>query len=102
MAGRESKKIIWRLKAKADFETLIDYISQDSPFAANNVGLAIIDEISNLPVLPEKFVKDSWKKNNDGSYRVFFKYHYRISYKITPATIYILRIRHTSQDPKEY
>ncbi|WP_426486716.1 type II toxin-antitoxin system RelE/ParE family toxin [Flavobacterium sp. 2] len=38
---------------------------------------------------------------NHKNYRAYEIYSYRISYKITSTEIHILRIRHTSQNPKK-
>ena len=38
---------------------------------------------------------------NDVNYRAYEIYSYRISYKITSKEIHILRIRHTSRNPKK-
>lgn len=40
------------------------------------------------------------KEFNNGNYRAYELYSYRISYKITSTEIQILRIRHTSRNPK--
>ena len=55
-----------------------------------------------LPAQPEMFPADKFKKNNDGSWRAFEKFHYRISYLITPDEIRIIRMRHTSRTPLQY
>lgn len=102
MAGGKPKKVVWRIRAKTDFADILNYIALDSVYAANKVGTDILAIIAMLPASPEIFVKDDWKYNNDGSYRVFYLYHYRVSYRVTNDAIYILRIKHTSQEPKHY
>ena len=42
------------------------------------------------------------KYSKEDNFRAFEIYKYRISYKITSDTIYILRVRHTSRNPKFY
>lgn len=39
---------------------------------------------------------------NDENYRAFEKFSYRVSYKIDFDKIYVLRVRHTSRNPKFY
>lgn len=48
------------------------------------------------------FELDRFKQNNDGTYRSFVVYRIRISYRVLPDEIYILRVRHCSQDPIIY
>ncbi|WP_369427811.1 type II toxin-antitoxin system RelE/ParE family toxin [Membranihabitans maritimus] len=51
---------------------------------------------------PGKYPPDKFKTDNDGSYRAFEKFSYRVAYKIKEKEIAILRIRHVKQEPKEY
>ncbi|MES2543442.1 MAG: type II toxin-antitoxin system RelE/ParE family toxin [Bacteroidota bacterium] len=53
-----------------------------------------------LKTNPEIYKLDKHKNKNDGSFRTFFVYDYLISYQITPDSIQILRVRHTSRKPK--
>lgn len=76
-----------------------NYISQHSPQNAEKVRDEIIDLTLKIPSHPETFPLDKYKKNNDGSYRAFEIYHYRVSYKVTNNDIYIVRLRHTSMSP---
>jgi len=48
------------------------------------------------------FPIDILKVGNDGNYRYFNIPAIRIAYKIEPGLIIVLRIRHQSQEPKEY
>lgn len=48
----------------------------------------------------EIFEIDEMRIPVDENYRAFEKFSYRISYKIDFNKIYILRIRHTSKNPK--
>ncbi|MHB1178098.1 MAG: type II toxin-antitoxin system RelE/ParE family toxin [Daejeonella sp.] len=65
-------------------------------------GITIIDLTIGLSEHPEKHPLDKFKKNNDGTWRAFEKYHYRISYRITPKEIRVVRLRHTSKSPLNY
>lgn len=51
---------------------------------------------------PFIFEHDRFKFDNDGSFRAFEEFKYRVAYKITEDQIRILRIRHTSREPIEY
>ncbi len=92
----------WNLNAFKTFEKAIIYIKQDSIINAENVRIRINTEIDTIVNNPLKHPIDKYKKINDGSYRAFEIYHYRIAYKISNAQIIILRFRSTHQEPKTY
>lgn len=93
---------VWTPQAITELRKAFEYISQDSPQNANNVIDEIIALADKLPEQPEMFPPDKYKKNNDGSWRSFEKFHYRISYRITNKNIRIIRMRHTSRSPLQY
>jgi hypothetical protein len=68
----------WTPQAAAELRKAYDYISKDSP---QNVR-KVVDEQTHiadrLPAQPEMFPADKFKKNNNGSWRAFEKFHYRI------------------------
>jgi plasmid stabilization system protein ParE len=99
---KEPLTIIWDEDARLYFKAAIKYIKKESVSGARKVRLEILNTIGSLPGNPFIFEEDRFKLNNDSSYRAFSVYHYRITYKINKSTIYILRIRHTSQEPLEY
>jgi len=74
----------------------------DSLQNAQMVKNALIDLTIDLPQNPEKYPLDKFKTNNDGTWRAFEKYHYRISYRILENQIRIVRVRHTSKSPLTY
>ena len=88
--------------ALKQFNSAIDYISNDSIQNAEKVRMKILKKIESLSLYPEIYSADKYKINNDGSYRAFELYHYRIAYRVTNKEIRILRIRHTSREPKQY
>jgi plasmid stabilization system protein ParE len=45
---------------------------------------------------------DKYRKNNDGSFSANELHHYRIAYRFTEKEIIIVRVRHTSMEPKQY
>lgn len=94
--------VIWSNAAKKQLQKAYQYISQDSNQNAEKIRDEIIDLTINLPTHPQKYPPDKYKKNNDGSYRAFEIYHYRVSYLITKNNIHILRMRHTSMSPLVY
>ena len=93
---------VWAPQAIAELKRAFEYINQDSPQNAKNVITEITALADKLPEHPEMFAPDKYKKENDGSWRAFEKYHYRISYRITKNNIRIIRMRHTSRSPLNY
>ncbi|HEY4063874.1 MAG TPA: type II toxin-antitoxin system RelE/ParE family toxin [Puia sp.] len=93
---------VWTPQAIAELRKAYDYISKDSPQNARKVVEELTAIADRLPTQPEMFPPDKFKKNNDGAWRAFEKYHYRLSYLITPREIRIVRMRHTSRTPMQY
>ncbi|MFC0518630.1 type II toxin-antitoxin system RelE/ParE family toxin [Mucilaginibacter angelicae] len=93
---------IWSKKAMAELKKAYLYILLDSMQNAEIVRDEIIDVTMELPKHPEKYPLDKFKKNNDGTWRAFEKHHYRVSYRITPDAIRIVRLRHTSRSPLNF
>jgi plasmid stabilization system protein ParE len=79
-----------------------DYISKDSLQNAKKVVEDILSAVNKAIFNSEIYPPDKYKDNNDGSYRAFENHHYRIVYRFNDNTIRVLRIRHTSMEPKEY
>ena len=48
------------------------------------------------------YAPDKYRINNDGSFRAYELHRYRIAYRLTEKEIIILRVRHTSMEPKQY
>jgi addiction module RelE/StbE family toxin len=93
---------VWTPKASAELKKAFEYIYQDSPTNAKKVISTIVDIADKIAQQPARFPIDKYKKTNDGSWRAFEKYRYRISYRITKDAIHIVRVRHTSQSPLFY
>jgi plasmid stabilization system protein ParE len=95
-------EIVWNNKALASFKKAYEHIKEDSYINAEKVKEGITKIVDSLPDHPEKHPLDKYKKNNQGNYRAFEKYSYRVAYKITENEIIILRLRHVKQEPKGY
>jgi len=93
---------VWSKRARAELQKAYLYILLDSLQNAEMVRDEIIDLTIDLPNHPEKHPLDKFKKDNDGTWRAFEKHHYRISYRITPMEIRIVRLRHTSKSPLNF
>jgi plasmid stabilization system protein ParE len=98
----ENRKIAWTKTSLRQFENAIAYIALDSEQNAIKVMNDIIAALSKTLRHSEFYRPDKYKRNNDGSYRAFEKHHYRVSYRVTKKEIRVLRVRHTSMEPKEY
>ncbi len=97
----EIKKVVWDKVVLSDLEAIFEYL-KPKPEVSLKIVPALLELAYNLSNDFEIYSLDRFKIKNDGSYRAFEKYHYRISYRVLPNQIRILRIRHTSRNPKEY
>jgi plasmid stabilization system protein ParE len=95
-------KVEWRNQAVIHFKKILEYLAAESDIAVSIVGNAIVDEINLLSKHPTAHPLDRFKKNNNGKFRAFIVYSYRISYFVDNKIVYVLRIRHTSREPLEH
>jgi plasmid stabilization system protein ParE len=93
---------VWASQAIAELRKAFEYISRDSPQNARKFVDEIIALADRIPERPEIFPPDKYKMDNDGSWRAFEKFRYRISYRINQKEIRIIRMRHTSRSPVQY
>ncbi|MFQ6599426.1 type II toxin-antitoxin system RelE/ParE family toxin [Flavobacterium sp. C3NV] len=96
------KEIIWSKTAENQLEKIYFYLLKQSKNSelSNKVIDAIYNSVTILRTNWEIYELDEMKEFNNGNYRAYEIYSYRISYKISPTEIQILRIRHTSRNPK--
>lgn len=94
--------VVWNLNAKQELKRVYEYILKDSYQNAIKVRQEIIDAVLSLPEHPDKYHHDKYKIKNDGTWRAFEIYHYRISYRVKKDQIRIIRLRHTSRSPLHY
>ena len=93
-------KITWSENAIKQFSDTIEFIMDDSVQGAESFQDKLIARLDLLSNNAEMFPLDKYKTNNNGSFRAFIVFHYRVSYRSTPGEIRILRIRHSSMIPK--
>jgi plasmid stabilization system protein ParE len=97
------RKVVIDPEAKKSLREAYLYIRKDSLQNAEKVRHKIIATIKSLPKNPERHNQDKYRmKNEDGCYRAFEVYKYRITYHISAEEIRIIRIRHTKMNPLEY
>ena len=99
-----SKKyvVLWSDIAKNQLKDIYKYIKKDSEKAAKEVKSKILISTKLLETGKEIYKLDELKLDNNGTYRAYIVFSYRIVYKINNRTIDILRVRHTSREPLEY
>jgi len=91
-------QIKWNKLAVKQLIDAIEYLEDNDEFAyAEKIEQRILLKIKLLPRKPEIYQPDRLKKNNDGSFHAFEIDSYRISYRVLPKEIRILRIRHSSR-----
>ena len=78
------------------------HLSNDSPQNAAAVINDIIIAAEKAIINPQYYNPDKYKTDNDGSYRAFEKHRYRVVYRFKKNIIRVLRVRHTSMEPKKY
>ncbi len=99
----ENRSLVWDKEALNDFKIIYSFLKTgDNLDYANEVKKAILKTAKELVKNPFIFEQDRFKFDNDGSFRAFEEFKYRVAYKITEVQIRILRVRHTSREPLEY
>jgi plasmid stabilization system protein ParE len=96
------RKVTWAKRASRQFNAAIEYIRQGSEQNADSVKERILAKINELADDKTVHRKDPFKKNNDGNYLYFEIFKYRIVYYAGPKEVFIIRIRHTGMEPKQY
>jgi len=95
-------EVLWNTIARKQVRKIYDYILKDSAQNANKILAEILISSEKLQMNPERFGQDKYKKNNDGTYRYYELYSYRIAFRIYQNHIRILRVRSTEQEPLSY
>jgi plasmid stabilization system protein ParE len=96
------RKVTWTKRATRQLNAAIKYIRQDSDQNADTVKEKILEKVNELANDKVVHRKDPYKKNNDGNYLYFELLKYRVVYYADPKEIFIIRVRHTSMEPKKY
>lgn len=97
-----NRKVTWTKAAINQFNKIIEYIRKDSEQNADKVKEKILYKVNQLSDDTIVHREDSYKKNNDGNYLYFEALKYRIVYYNNEKEVFIIRIRHTSMEPKRY
>ena len=96
------REVRWPLSAQQQLEKAYRYVLLDSYQNAEKMKADILIATRKIADNPEMYPPDKYRKNNDGSFRAYELHHYRIAYRFTEKEIIIVRVRHTSMEPKLY
>jgi|HubBroStandDraft_1064217.scaffolds.fasta_scaffold318801_2 plasmid stabilization system protein ParE len=99
---KKKPKVVIPFVPKTQLKEAYEYIKFDSPKNAEKVRSKILAAIKELADHPERHSPDKYRMNNDGSYRAFEIYKYRVTYHVSPDQITIVRVLHTKREPKAY
>ena len=88
--------------AKNQLRQAYNYIRKDSLQNAEKVRNRILETIKALAEHPEHHPLDKYCIENDGNFRAYEVYKYRINYYVTDDKIFVTRIRHTKMNPLHY
>lgn len=90
-------------EAKKSLHKAYGYIKKDSLQNAEKVRAKILTTIKELPKNSGRHAPDKYRiKNEDGAYRAYEIYKYRITYHVSSEEIRIIRIQHTKMNPLKY
>ena len=95
-------ELIWDAAALDQLEDYLEEVSKQSKSAPKIIRDRIMNRLKGIKEAPYICSLDRFKINNDGTYRAFTVYSYRVTYSIKKNQINIIRIRHTSKEPLEH
>lgn len=98
----KKRKVIWPDISRQQLRKAYNHIKKDSLQNADKVRKAIVISTTDLIDHPHKHPADKFRSDNDGTFRAYELYHYRIAYQVTATEIIIVRVRHTSMEPVQY
>jgi plasmid stabilization system protein ParE len=98
------KIIVWSKTSLKHAEEIHEFIFEESKSLelADKLIMDLFNSTSVLEIQPELYPLDKYRKSNNGSYRAYEVFSYRIVYREFKDTIRILRVPHTSRKPLEY
>lgn len=103
MVKHKRKRVVWAEEERTAFRQAIGFIRKQSVQNAENVKNKILASTRSLADDPERLhMPDKYKSDNDGRYRAYEIYRFRITYFVGTDEIRITRFRHTSQQPELY
>ena len=94
-----NKKVEWTERAKNSLDYYCNDIAKNSISSSKKVRKEIILTSKRLLKNPELFQLDEYYPDNPGNIRRYFKWSYRVVYRVTDEKVTILNVYHTSTDP---
>jgi len=94
-----SKKVEWTKKAKGSLDYFCDIIGEASNSNAKKVRREIVQTSMKLSKNPSLFQLDEYYPDNPGNIRRYFKWSYRVVYRVTNEKITVLNVYHTGGEP---
>lgn len=96
------RSVVIENSAKLNLLKAYLFIRKRSYQNAEKVREKILESIAQLALNPEHHSPDKYCDENDGSFRAFEVYKYRVTYYFDKTTIIVLRIKHTKMNPEKY
>ena len=96
------KKVNWSEPARKQYLAVIEYILSDSVQNAESFEAKLFSKLRQVSEFPIASPLDKYKVNNDGRFRAFILFDYRVSYEVQLNAIKILRFRHMKRKVKYY
>jgi len=93
-----NKKVEWTIKAQDSLDYYCSIIHKNFPSNAKKVRKETILTSKKLSKNPNLFQLDEYYPDNPGNIRRFFKWSYRIIYKVGEKKVVVLEVYHTSTD----
>ncbi len=100
MVRNKHYNIIWDDLALNQLQDYLEYVYKQNPTAPRIIRDRILNKLKVLQTNPLICEDDRLKDNNDGTYKSFTVYSYRITYRIMENSI--IRVRHSSKEPLGY
>lgn len=95
--------IKWNKTAIKNLLSVIEFIETNGFHKyAEQLETDILRVIRELPQNHSQYAIDRFRTANDGTFRAFIIDNYRVSFRVKPNEIQILRIRHTKRKPVFY
>ncbi len=95
-------EVLWNCTVRKQVKKIYDHIAKESLQNAKKVVIEITTSTEKLNTNPQRFGIDKYKTNNNGNYRYYELYIYRIAFRIYKTYIRILRVRNTDREPLEF
>jgi len=88
-------KVQWSIRSLGDLEEIIKYIARDSPAAARNFALKIIEAVDVLEIFA--MTGRTVPEYRDTNIREILYRNYRIVYQLTHGSVTIVTVFHGSR-----